>query len=97
MKEFLNPAQKHRYTSYSLRIGGTTLASSSGIDHAKIMKYVGWSQKKLPSMAIRYMRFKHEEMALFNYQMIHGYNPKNKIRSNTHFYDPWDTYYKSLK
>ena len=76
-----------RYTSYSLRIGGTTAASQRGIPHPKILKYVGWSNSRLADCAQRYMRYGPHDLCLVPFHMIHG--SKEEQNSNRKIYDPW--------
>lgn len=77
------------YTSYSLRIGGTTLASQTGIDHPKILKYVGWSNSRLADCAQRYMRYSPSQLSTIPYEMIHGVQNKYRKSMDNKIYDPW--------
>ena len=88
-----NILDAHHYTAYSFRIGGTTRASTQGIDHPFILRYVGWSESRLGDCSQRYMRYSNYELSTMIYQMIHG--PRNNIGfvGNSHHknrtYDPW--------
>ena len=76
------------YTSYSLRIGGTTAASMAQLDHVLILKYVGWSVSRLADCGQRYMRFSPYELSLVPFKIIHGEYDKSSRRNNK-IYDPW--------
>ena len=78
---------KHHFTAYSLRIGGTTRASQMGIPHTKILKYVGWSNSRLADCAQRYMRYSPCDLCLIPFHMIHGSKEEPKIPAQ--IYDPW--------
>ncbi len=82
-----------RYAPYSLRIGGTTLASINAIPYSKILRYVGWSDNHLPSVSFRYMRYKLDDFRIMINEMIHGVssnaiNIQKQQRSGV-VYDPW--------
>ena len=81
---------KERYTSYSLRIGGTTSASIAKVHHVLILKYVGWSQSRLADCAMRYMRFNPHQLAQVPYKIIHGISNDSYKKKDLHLiYDPW--------
>ena len=82
INQIVNP---RNYTAYSLRIGGTTRASVVGIEHPKILKYVGWTNSRLADCAQRYMRYAPHQLAIIPFQMIH----KRREGKNTKIYDPW--------
>ena len=86
MTTFLHLPEPHRYTPYSLRIGGTTCASSHHIPDAKILQYVGWRPSKLPQMSHRYTRFDQTQLQSFASEMIHS-----PLTNTTSVYDPWTT------
>ena len=81
---------KEHYTSYSLRIGGTTHASMIGIDHPKILKYVGWANSRLADCAQRYIRYSPHELAIISFEMVHGPRTKNVKKPDNKFFDPWN-------
>ena len=87
-----NLKPEKRYASYSLRIGATTTAHLKGISHPKILKYIGWSNSRLPEVAMRYIRFKPENLNKVPYEMIHGtLNSKNSKKNNLcQVFDPWN-------
>ena len=76
----------HHFTPYSLRIGGTTRAYLSGIEHPMILKYVGWSASRLADCAQRYMRFAPYQLAQVPFKLIH---PKRLRADSGKIYDPW--------
>ena len=82
INQIVNPKN---YTAYSLRIGGTTRASIVGIEHPKILKYVGWTNSRLADCAQRYMRYAPYQLAIIPFQMIH----KKRQKENNKIYDPW--------
>ncbi len=84
----------HRYTSYSLKIGGATLACGMGVDHVLLLKYVGWSDKFLSDSSISYIRPDSNTLITIPFKMIHGYdNPlfSDSIKSFKQgmVFDPW--------
>ena len=76
----------HHFTADSLRIGGTTRAMLSGIDHTMILRYVGWTVSRLADCSIRYMRYSPHHFAMVPFNMIH---PKTKFINTGQIYDPW--------
>ena len=76
------------YTSYSLRIGGTTAASMAKIDHVLILKYVGWSVSRLADCGQRYMRYSPYELSMMPFKIIHG-EYDSYSRNQNKIYDPW--------
>ncbi len=85
-----------RYACYSSRIGGTTRASQVGIAHGRILKYVGWSDSKLPDVSMRYIRPDAINLSHFVLDLIHGPSHNNElIIKNRQFlqtgvvFDPW--------
>lgn len=93
MTNILNIPESPRYAPYSLRIGGTTLASIKAIPYPKILRYVGWSANNLPNVSMRYIRYKENDFRIMIYQMIHGITPQianiqQQQRSGV-IYDPW--------
>ena len=93
--KILKLEEPHRYTAYSLRIGCTTRAQAVGIDHPKILKYIGWADSRLPHVSFRYMRYNKEELREMAFEIIHGPIQKSdftklKIDLNNNIvYDPW--------
>ena len=81
-----NIMDKHHFTSYSLRIGGTTRAYLSGIEHPMILKYVGWSASRLADCSQRYMRFAPYQLAQVPFMLLH---PKKLRKDTAKIYDPW--------
>ncbi len=79
-------SEPHRYTAYSLRIGGTTLAARARIDRALILHYIGWSTKRLPHVSMGYIRWKDDDFVKVPRFMIH--NANNEV---ARVYDPWTT------
>ena len=83
-----------RFTGYSFRVGGTTLASIQGIEKALILQYVKWAENKLPDASHHYTVNSEEELSLMARRMIHN---KLKLTINesdqrvTKVYDPWAT------
>ena len=84
---------KSKYTSYSLRIGGTTTASLAGIEHPLILKYVGWSNSRLADCAQRYMRYSPFQLCQVPFKMLHGKDAETRRNidciSMDQIYDPW--------
>ena len=86
---------RHRYTTYSARIGGATHAGNLGIAQAKLLKYVGWSAAKLPQIQFRYQRYTSTQFANFGFEMLHGPIDKNQYRCKVQnmdyefILDPW--------
>ncbi len=84
-----------RYAAYSARIGGTTRASQVGIAHGLILKYVGWSDSKLPDISMRYIRPTALCLSNMIRNIIHGPphcnpNTTNRIFLQSHVvFDPW--------
>jgi len=84
------------YSNYSCRIGGTTHCKRIGLDHSKLLQYVGWKLDNLPDMAHRYTRYPSQAMQWIAHDMIHGTNANNRQRnapSHT-FSDPWREYHR---
>ena len=85
--------QPERYKSYSLRIGATTQAHLQKISHAKILKYIGWANSRLPSIEMRYIRYEIDQLKTMPFEMIHG---PSDLKNNISFenipycFDPWD-------
>ncbi len=86
--------ERHRYTSYSLKIGGATQACAMGIDHIMLLKFVGWSDSFLKDSSMSYIRPKIELLVQVPFQMIHG-TPNTNISKFEEFmnkglvFDPW--------
>ena len=78
--------EKERYTSYSLRIGGTTEMAKANIQLTKIYRYIGWSQNALPLIMDRYVRFTVEQLIEIPHDMIHNKKPT----AEGFVFDPWD-------
>jgi hypothetical protein len=88
-----NIIEKERFKTYSIRIGATTRQHIVGIDHAKILKYIGWSDSRLPSINMRYIRFNVNQLRKVPFEMIHGAMGKSSVQKANlfgNFYDPWD-------
>ncbi len=84
-----------KYTSYSLRIGATSLCNQQEIDILKLLKYVAWSINKLPHVSNRYVMFDPLELSMIPFEMIHGRNrPGAMNKNNSHkpleIFNPWD-------
>eukprot|EP01083_Nonionella_stella_P017102 47783_1 len=74
LKALVKCPEPNRISSYSLRIGGCTLAAGQGLAHLKILHYVSWAIPRLPHGAsTRY--FKHytpQDLMMMPFEMIHG-------------------------
>ena len=85
-------AETSRYTAYSFRIGGTTVASYQRIDKAQILQYVQWSENRLPDASHHYTQFDQERLAITARMMLHGNTRFSWSRSNKNInkvYNPW--------
>ena len=83
-----------RFTGYSFRIGGTTLASIQGIEKAMILQYVKWSEDKLPDASHHYILHSEEQLSLMARRMLHGrtrFTIRKSDQTVTKVYDPWAT------
>ena len=84
-----------RYSAYSFRIGGATRAHNVGIDHPKILKFVGWADNRLPHVSYRYMRYDDAQLSTVPYEMVHGpiqQSDFTKIKicmNKNSVFDPW--------
>ncbi len=61
-------------TSYSLRIGATSLCNQQEIDILKLLKYVAWSINSLHHVANRYVLFEPLDLSIIPFEMLHGRN-----------------------
>ncbi len=85
-----------RYSSYSYRIGGTTLAVALGINHHMILKYVGWSGSYLSDSSTSYIRPETHQLITIPFTMIHNnINHHSNLHNSISFmqqglvFDPW--------
>ena len=62
------------FTSYSIKIGSSSVCNQQGIDLLKVLRYVQWSVKSLPHVVGRYISFKRAELAMIPFEMCHGKN-----------------------
>ena len=72
-----------RYKQYSLRIGGSTLASQMGIPHEIIQALVKWMRNNLPTASVGYIRPTPEDAMVIPGMMLHGYITKAGFRAPT--------------
>ncbi len=93
---------KNRYSNYSYRIGGATISMAMGINHVKLLKFVGWTDSFLSDSSISYMRPDTDSLLTIPYEMIHGLH-NNNTQKLIEFYnqglvfDPWTKQTKSRK
>ena len=86
--------EAYRYTGYSFRIGGTTLASNQGVSHARILQFVGWAENRLPDASHHYIQDSRLKLSSVPRSMIHGKHKLSASKPNADFdrvYDPWAT------
>ena len=90
-----NLEEPKRYTAYSLRIGCTTQQQAMGIPHPKILRYIGWAESRLPSIAMRYMRYTKANLRQVPFELIHGslmqdnFTLQRKFMNMNNVFDPW--------
>ncbi len=85
-----------RYSCYSFRIGGTSLANINNISQPKILRFVGWKAAHLPHVSMRYMRYNETQLSNFIFELIHGFKRNNFPKVQNHsfdlngtIFDPW--------
>ena len=75
VKEFVEntkPQNATSITSYSFRIGGTTLAHHQLIDLLRLCRYIAWSVEAMPHVSARYIAFRPQELMSIPFEMVHG-------------------------
>lgn len=88
--------EPHKYTEYSLRVGGATHCAAAGIPDALMYRYVGWDPTRLPDSARRYQRPTLEMRLQFPHAMLHGFTNEfghhhQLLPTPGLFFDPWNS------
>ena len=87
--------EPHKYSEYSIRVGGATHCTAAGIPDALMYRYVGWDPRQLPDSAKKYIRPPLELRLKTPFFMLHGFTDSfgkhhKVLPACGLFHNPWE-------